>query len=277
VTPPERKRLVILTRAALEHYYVANALCKAFSIDAILVAQAHRAPRRPSRYEPSRIFWALAHRMYWQLVRDARRRRGAFVRILGAEETSGFHRADLVRPVEEVNSTDCARLLAGLQPDIVLVYGTAIVADPILRLADDLTLNMHTGLSPYYRGADTWLWPLVNGELGRVGATVHECTSTVDGGPIFATRQARLGPTRELYDLFAWSVAAGAEIYVEVVRRYLEGDARGVPQDLSLGREYRSAERTLTVDRLARRMIRAGAVDDFVEVVTSATERPSSG
>jgi hypothetical protein len=259
------QRLVIVTRDDLEHRYVANVLCAALPIDGIVVTEptstlSHRAWRVASRATLASV----PRRAYRRLVYDVRLRRSSFARILGGAMTAGFHRGDLVRRVRGVNSDETRRLLGELRPDFMLVYGTDIVADRILELAGKLALNMHTGISPYYRGADTWFWPLVNRELHMVGATVHECTRKVDGGPIFMTARARLEPTRNAYDLFAWSIVAGAEIYVEVVGECLGGRLRGRPQDLSLGREYRSAERTPAQDRLARRLIRAGFVDEYV-------------
>ena len=259
------KRLVIVTRDDLEHYFVANVLCAAFPIDAIVVAEPSWTLRpRHRRYSPRLVARRIRRESYWRLVRDAERRRSSFVRILGEDLTAGFRRPDLVRSVAGVNSEESSRLVTELRPDLLLVYGTDIIADSILAIATDLALNMHTGISPYYRGADTWFWPLVNRELELVGATVHECTSTVDGGPIFKTAQATLEPSRNIYDLFAWSVVAGAGIYVEAVRECLAGNLRGEPQELSIGREYRSAERTPARDRTARRLIRSGLVDEYV-------------
>jgi hypothetical protein len=263
--PPHLERVVILTSRGLEHHYVANVLCAAFPIDAIVVSEPPRPPLHRLRgYGPRTLVRKTVRGIRQGSVRDAKERRLALVRVLGEELTAGFHAADLVRPVPGVNSEACSRLVAELRPDLLLVYGTAIVDGRILELARDRALNMHTGISPYYRGADTWFWPLVNRELHMVGATVHECTGVVDGGPIFKTARAPLAPTRNMYDLFAWSVAAGAEIYVDVVRDHLADRARAKPQDLSLGREYRSAERTPVWNRAARRLIRAGSVDRYV-------------
>jgi hypothetical protein len=265
---------VILTSRGLEHHYVANVLRSTFPLEAIVASEPPRPPSagRLQQYGPRILARKTVRGIRQEFGREAKERRSAFVHVLGEELTAGFHAPDLVCPVPSVNSEACGRLLAELRPDLLLVYGTAIVQGRILELARHRALNMHTGISPYYRGADTWFWPLVNRELHMVGATVHECTSIVDGGPIFQTARAALGPTRNMYDLFAWSVAAGARIYVDVVREHLAGRARGEPQDLSLGREYRSAERTPAWNRAARRLIRAGVVDEY-----AAAERQPPG
>lgn len=44
-------------------------------------------------------------------------------------------------------------MVPSLAPDIMLIYGTVLVGSKILSLARAGALNMHTGISPYYRGA----------------------------------------------------------------------------------------------------------------------------
>ncbi len=53
-------------------------------------------------------------------------------------------------------------------------------------------LNLHTGVSPRYRGADCEFWPWHEQELNFLGATVHSCTSDLDGGAIFGIATAKL-------------------------------------------------------------------------------------
>ena len=55
-------------------------------------------------------------------------------------------------------------LMAAARPDVVLVFGTGILRQPLLSTFDGRVINIHLGLSPYYRGAGTNFWPLVNRE-----------------------------------------------------------------------------------------------------------------
>jgi methionyl-tRNA formyltransferase len=77
-----------------------------------------------------------------------------------------------------------------------------------------------------------------------LGATLHECTSAVDGGQIFATRQSRIQADDNLYTAFSRAVEVGTELYVETVRDYLAGELSGEIQDHSLGVEYRGTDST---------------------------------
>lgn len=253
-------RLVVLTGNGREHRYVANRLCRQLPVAAVVVdvtarrASLRRAFRGGFRRGVSRL---LVH-AFRRAIRDADAREAALTRILGDELGATFLAQDLVVEVPGVNSAEALAAVRRLRPDAILVYGTSIVGDAMLALARDVAFNMHTGLSPDYRGTDCAFWPVVNGQPELVGATVHECTAAVDGGAVFARARADWEPGDGLHELFARAVATGADLYVDAVRRYLAGDAQGTPQDLALGREYRGYMRTLAPELRARWALRRG-------------------
>ena len=76
--------------------------------------------------------------------------------------------------------------MAAARPDVVLVFGTGILREPLLSAFDGRIINIHLGLSPYYRGAGTNFWPLVNREPEYVGATIHYLDAGIDTGPIIS-------------------------------------------------------------------------------------------
>ena len=130
-----------------------------------------------------------------------------------------------------------------MAPDFIAVYGTGIVPDSVLSKATKKAFNMHTGISPYYRGAACAFWPIHEGEPDMVGATVHECVSAVDGGEIYATAKAPLFRGDSLHAIFARAAKAGAEAYARVLVDAVNGRLTGQGQDLSQGREFRGSMR----------------------------------
>lgn len=253
-------KLVLLTADGLEHRYVANRLCEELPIAAVVVDEHVRTPsiRRAFRGGAANAFGRMGLRGFRRLIHDDRACADAVRRVLGADQTETF-RAERVVRVDGINGPDARATVGGVDPDALLVYGTTIVREPMLRLARDLAFNLHTGISPRYRGTDCAFWPIVNGEPEWVGATVHECTQDVDGGQIFATAQAHWHADDGIHELFARAVMVGADMYVDAVRRYLdEGRIEGERQDLASGREYRASMRTLAVELRARRALRRG-------------------
>lgn len=254
------RRLVVLTGNGREHRYVANRLCRELPVSAVVVDVTARRPsvRRAFRGGVRRGASRLLVHVFRRAIRDAAARDAALRRILGEELTAGFLARDRVLEVPGVNSEEALAAVRSLRPDAILVYGTSIVGEEMLRLAGDVAINMHTGLSPHYRGTDCAFWPVANGEPSFLGATVHECTAAVDAGSIFARGHAHWEPGDNLHELFARAVAKGADLYVDAVRRYLAGEADGEAQDLTLGREYRGYMRTLAPELRARWALRRG-------------------
>ena len=183
------------------------------------------------------------------------RREESLHRVLG-RSAQAFHREDLLVPVGRPKDGVLARRVAEIDPDIIAVYGTGIVPDNVLRLARNVALNMHTGLSPWYRGVACAFWPIVDGKPEMVGATVHECTSKVDGGHIFFRQRAPLYRGDDLHAIFARAVAVGAMGYVEVISRASNGELAGERQDLTIGREFRGNMLGLRAELAARRSLR---------------------
>ena len=247
------KRFVILTRDDIPHRYVANLLCEGLDIYAILVDRrpVSSGVRRAFRRGPIHFTSKLARAVFLKAIRDRARRDRLLQRMLG-QKAERFFATDKVVDIDGVNSTETIKLLRYLNPDSIVVYGTSVVSDDTLGTAKGTCFNLHTGLSPYYRGTACAFWPVVNGEFDMLGATVHECTSKLDGGLIYETIRVSWHDNDNLHKIFGRTVMAGADAYARVLRKYISGGLQGASQDLSVGREFRGAELTLWPEIVAR-------------------------
>lgn len=235
--------IVIVTGDGPEHKFVANALSAQFEIDAILVCDPARPRSLKAMVLKSPLMFVdkLCRKLFLTVIRDGKAREQSISRVLG-HESDRFLRQDLVSAVGRPKSGVLASKVADLKPDLLLIYGTSIIPDAVLDLPSRLSLNMHTGLSPDYRGVTCAFWPIRDGRPDMVGATVHECTSDIDGGRIFSRKAATLKADDDLHAVFARAVIAGASAYVDVVREFASGDPAGESQDLSLGQEFRGSQ-----------------------------------
>ncbi len=250
---------------------MANILTSNLEIAAIIVdvGVARPVTRRVVGMIRKYGFWGFIDRCALAILkvvlRDRSVRRRELERVFGEENCAAFSKPDLVVPVRGVNSKDTLKVLSDTSPDLLLVYGTGIVGSKVRALAGKRTLNMHTGLSPYYRGASCAFWPIYNRELERLGATVHECTEQVDGGVIYGVTTLQLEREDKLHAVFARAVVAGAALYVDVVGSMDQGLENVINQDLSIGREYRASMRGIRAEFLTRLIIRMGLVRNFVD------------
>ncbi len=87
-------------------------------------------------------------------------------------------------PRQWFSTQDCLSALQELKADLILVYGTSIIKGEIVEKYRGRILNVHLGLSPYYRGSGTNYFPFVNNEPEFCGATFMYLDEGVDTGEI---------------------------------------------------------------------------------------------
>lgn len=74
--------------------------------------------------------------------------------------------------------------IEGLGADLLICYGSSLIKSSLLKSYKNKFLNVHLGLSPYYRGSGTNVWPLINREPDMVGATFMYIDEGFDTGKI---------------------------------------------------------------------------------------------
>jgi methionyl-tRNA formyltransferase len=99
-------------------------------------------------------------------------------------ETTVDHSNPVHLPRGEINSPKYTQKIIDSKPDLLIAYGCSIIRNPLLSVFKRRFLNVHLGLSPYYRGSGTNYWPLVNGEPEYVGATFMYIDAGIDTGEI---------------------------------------------------------------------------------------------
>jgi methionyl-tRNA formyltransferase len=267
----ESARIIVITGDGLEHHYVTNKLAAKIPLAGIIVDHGKPVGRveKIRKYFRRYTIPQLVSRVHLAFLRKIwhgrEQHRQALVSVFGRENCESFQRPDLLHHVHGINTADGIRTVASFQPDVILVYGTGIVGGKVLSQARTLALNMHTGISPNYRGCDCAFWPLYNGEPNMVGATVHECVKEVDGGRIFGIAHAELHADDNLFAVFGRAVTAGADLYVRKVEELLQHGLQGAPQDFSIGMEYKAIMRDARAEKKVRNSIRAGMIRRYVE------------
>ena len=261
-----RPTVVILIGSDLQHRYVAKTLAEIPNVAAIIVTQQPDVPllrrlaRARKRFGVVGMLSRITLKLTLRLIGESSRRKADLARVLGDFEFPTH--VTLFRTIG-VNSAETLELLRSLEPDILCIYGTYVASDATLATARQIALNLHTGISPRYRGADCEFWPLHEREPHWVGATVHTCTSNLDGGAIFGTATASLTADDGLGAVFGRCVVVGAALYKQVVQDIIIGRAtNGTTQDLSAGREYRVAMRGWIAELRVAWLIYRGLIRD---------------
>ena len=72
-----------------------------------------------------------------------------------------------------------------LKSNVYVVYGSSYIKGELLNfLINQKAINIHAGISPYYRGTDCNFWALFDDNPHLVGATIHLLSKGLDSGPM---------------------------------------------------------------------------------------------
>ena len=86
---------------------------------------------------------------------------------------------------EDLNQCSMKLLSDFLNSDFYVVYGSSYIKGELVDfLVKQKAINIHAGISPYYRGTDCNFWALYDNNPHLVGATVHLLSKGLDSGPI---------------------------------------------------------------------------------------------
>ncbi|GIK79326.1 MAG: hypothetical protein KJZ73_04755 [Pseudorhodoplanes sp.] len=249
-----RPRAILMTSSGQRHRHVARRLADVLDLMAIVIEEKPAAVAAADVRESQADQELVAAHFAERVVAEKR----------WLEDGSFPDVADrLELPCGGINTPETRAWLEQRKAGVLLLYGTRIVRPPILSLYPDCVVNMHLGLSPYYRGSATNFWPLVEGEPECVGVTFHIATPEVDAGPVLAQIRAPVEIDDNAQDIGTKAIAAAADVFGDVVRAFLAGTTNGQAQTGS-GRVYRRRDFNANAVRRMRQNFASGMIADYL-------------
>jgi methionyl-tRNA formyltransferase len=83
----------------------------------------------------------------------------------------------------DLNMVDLKTLSPALNSDYYIVFGSSFIKGPLCDfLVESKAINIHMGVSPYYRGSSCNFWALYDSNPQLVGATIHMLGKGLDSG-----------------------------------------------------------------------------------------------
>ena len=158
--------------------------------------------------------------------------------------------------------------------DTLAVFGTSLLKEPLLSMFPGRIVNIHLGLSPYYRGSATIFWALYNEQPELAGATIHYIDAGVDTGSIICHVQTTLDVADTPHTIGTRIIWNAVHAISSVLNRLQDGPVPGVPQ-WEPGEEVVTRRRDFTAVHLREFLDRwqAGLIRKCLE--RSEAERPS--
>ncbi len=260
--------IVILTGAELRHTFVrkAMALAPGISVKRTYCEGTEKSLLRMVETQDSSNNARLRH-----LAAREASEHDFFAALVGlAPDRSNPH----FLPKGEINDPHHANDIAALEPDLLAAYGCSLIREPLLSRFEGRFLNVHLGLSPYYRGSGTNFWPLVQGRPEFVGATFMYIDAGIDTGAIIHQIRATVLPDDTPHQIGNRLIRDVALVYAEVIRQFHRLEPMTplpIPEDEQVCRKkdfdedsvatlYRNFENGMVAKYLKNREARCAAV-----------------
>lgn len=101
----------------------------------------------------------------------------------------------------EINDPSIVEEIIKSDPDYIVSYGCSIIKSKLIEYFSERFINIHLGLSPYYRGSGTNYWPFVFGELQFVGVTFMYINEGIDTGEVIHQIRAEIRDGDTIHDI----------------------------------------------------------------------------
>lgn len=257
-----KKTIVILTGSELRHDFMRLSLCADGRLDVLssycegLEKSVHNqiTDKGPALPDEDAVFMK-AHA-------DARQASEEyyFRHFVEKQPTTG---RVINLPKGGINHENIQSEICGLNPDYIVCYGCSILKGDLLDWFEGRILNLHLGLSPYYRGSGTNFFSLVNDEPECVGGTFMILDAGIDTGAVLHQVRARVVKGDTPHDVGNRLIADCAAIYPEVIAHF--DDIRPVSIAMDEGKLYMRNDFTPEATRQLYDAFKCGLVERYID------------
>ncbi len=184
----QQKKIIFLASDCESSRWVYNALQETTGIEAVILEQpVSKKELAKKRIKKIGIITVAGQVLFSAFVVPllrikSKKRKASLVNQYGLKNTD-FNSSKTLR-VSSVNEEGCLKAIHHLQPDIIVVNGTRIISKKILQSTNAIFVNMHVGITPYYRGSHGGYWALYNKDIDNFGTSIHLIDTGVDTGAI---------------------------------------------------------------------------------------------
>lgn len=226
-------KLLVVTSTGIRHHYFASFLGKSFDLVGIVSEK--------KQFHPDKVHKTPDEEMVLAQWFDMRAK---------AEETYFRSAADSFREdyrekileIEPgaINNDELIGQLSELKPEVIAVFGSSLLKEKFISVFQDIPIiNMHLGLSPYYRGSGTNFWPFFNKEIEYVGVTIHFIDLGIDSGDIICQGRPRIEKEDNPHTIGCKTIQVGASLMQLAIEKSKNGTIKSNKQDHSLGKLYK--------------------------------------
>jgi folate-dependent phosphoribosylglycinamide formyltransferase PurN len=160
---------------------------------------------------------------------------------LNAYEVFKSFNSIFIKP-NELNTKLVADKVKEFNADFCFIFGVDLILDPVIDVLPKDKINLHLGLSPWYKGGATLFWPFYHLEPQFCGSTFHQITRQADAGEIIHQCVPELLSGDKIHDVGARCVVKARDDLRKLLMYWkCEQGFKGVVQRTS-GRNWRGVD-----------------------------------
>ncbi len=169
-------------------------------------------------------------------------------------------------PKGAINLPEQVDAILELAPDLLVSFGCSLIQGRLLEAYAGRFVNLHLGLSPWYRGSGTNFWAMVNDELECVGATLMHIDAGVDTGAIIHQVRADVHAGDTPHRIGHRLIAKAADVCGRLLENFESAEAKLAPEvdEDQLRPAYRVSDFTEQSVKDLYRLFEEGLVDRYL-------------
>jgi methionyl-tRNA formyltransferase len=250
-----KSKIVLLTGPGLNHRYFINRLNREFPIECVFIEDVTY---------PDFTADSPNHREAWEWF--FRRRREYEQKTFADSElwTRKNQPTTIPVPTGQINSTETLKTLEAQQPEIIILFGTSLIGREIMDRFPNRIINLHVGISGQYRGSSCNFWPIYDGRLDCLGATVLMINAGIDSGEILAQATIEVEERDTEQSLMGKSLILGMDLTIQVVHQWLRGNGTSLPLERK-GKLFQKKDFTPEAISKVKDMVESGYLASLVK------------
>lgn len=156
--------------------------------------------------------------------------------------------------------------------DYIVVFGSSLIREPLLSAYSGRMINLHQGLSPYYRGSGTNFWPFYNNEIEYVGVTLHFIDKGIDTGEMIAHARPDIQPGDDQYIIGCKTIQSSVDLLLKALDILEQGNVLKTRIQHEKGKLYQRSDFNADAVRRVNELIDRGIVNDYCSMVAQGNE-----
>lgn len=135
---------------------------------------------------------------------------------------------------DELNLNKLAVKIKKFNADICFIFGTDMIKDPVFKVLPDNKINLHLGISPWFRGSATLFWPFYLLKPQFAGVTFHQISKNPDAGEIIHQCIPKLEYGDQIHDVGAKCVIKAKDEVVKIINFFKKNKKfNGIKQNIN--------------------------------------------